>query len=71
MTHRRRSRDLHALVHDHLGHEHVVLVGGDFGGPIVQDMALRFGDFADRMVLFNSPLPYDKERMAGLRSPGR
>ena len=62
------SRDLHALVHDHLGHDHVVLVGGDFGGPIVQDMALRFGDFADRMVLFNSPLPYDKERMAGLRS---
>ncbi len=62
------SRDLHALVHDHLGHDHVVLVGGDFGGPIVQDIALRFGDFADRMVLFNSPLPYDKQRMAGLRS---
>src|SRR5689334_10713773 len=26
------SRDLHALVHDHLGHERVVLVAGDFGG---------------------------------------
>jgi len=62
------SRDLHALVHDHLGHDRVVLVGGDFGGPIVQDIALRFPGFADRMVLFNSPLPYDKERMAGLRS---
>jgi pimeloyl-ACP methyl ester carboxylesterase len=62
------SRDLHALVHDHLGHEHVVVVGGDFGGPIIQDLALRFGDFVDRMVLFNSPLPYDKERMAGMRT---
>ena len=62
------SRDLHALVHDHLGHDSVVLVGGDFGGPIIQDIALRFPAFADRMVLFNSPLPYDKERMAGLRS---
>ena len=62
------SRDLHALVHDHLGHDRVILVGGDFGGPIVQDLALRFDGFADRMVLFNSPLPYDKERMAGLRS---
>ena len=62
------SHDLHALVHDHLGHDRVVLVGGDFGGPIIQDMALRFGGFVDRMVLFNSPLPYDKERMAGLRT---
>ncbi len=60
------SRDLHALVHDHLGHDRVVLVGGDFGGPIIQDLALRFGDFVDRMVIFNSPLPYDKERMKGL-----
>jgi len=62
------SRDLHALVHDHLGHEHAVVVGGDFGGPIIQDMALRHDDFVDRMVLFNSPLPYDKARMAGLRT---
>src|SRR6266508_1975176 len=35
------SRDIHALVHDHLGHEHAVLVGGDLGGPVIQDMALR------------------------------
>ena len=62
------SRDLHALVHDHLGHERVVLVGGDFGGPIVQDLALRFPGFASRLVLFNSPLPYDRERMAGLET---
>jgi pimeloyl-ACP methyl ester carboxylesterase len=31
-------------------------------------MALRFPDLADRLVLFNSPLPYDKERMAGMRT---
>ena len=62
------SRDLHALVHDHLGHDHAVLVGGDFGGPIIQDMALRFGSFVDRMVIFNSPLPYDKARMAGMQT---
>ena len=62
------SRDLHALVHDHLGHDRVVAVGGDLGGPIIQDLALRFGSFVDRMVLFNSPLPYDKVRMAGLNT---
>jgi len=62
------SRDLHALVTEGLGHEHVVLCGGDLGGPIVQDLALRFPDLADRLVLFNSPLPFDKERMEGLHT---
>jgi pimeloyl-ACP methyl ester carboxylesterase len=59
------SRDLHALVHDHLGHDRVVLVGGDLGGPVIQDLALRFAGFATRMVLFNSPLPGDGRRAAG------
>jgi pimeloyl-ACP methyl ester carboxylesterase len=62
------ARDVHALVHDHLGHQHAVLVGGDLGGPVIQDLALRFTGFASRMVLFNSPLPYDKEHMSGLRT---
>jgi len=62
------SRDLHALARDHLGHERVVAVGGDLGGPVIQDLALRFPGFVERMVLFNSPLPFDKERMAGLRT---
>jgi pimeloyl-ACP methyl ester carboxylesterase len=62
------ARDVHALVHDHLGHERAVLVGGDLGGPVVQDLALRFPGFADRMVLFNSPLPYVKGAMDGLRT---
>ena len=38
------ARDLYALVHDHLGHERVVLVGGDLGGPVIQDLALRHPD---------------------------
>ena len=65
------SRDLHALVTEGLGHERVVLCAGDLGGPVVQDLALRFPDAVERMVLFNSPLPYDKERMAGMDSRGR
>ena len=60
------SRDLHALVHDHLGHERVTLVGGDLGGAVIQDVSLRFPGFVDRMVLFNSPLPYDPAAMSGM-----
>jgi pimeloyl-ACP methyl ester carboxylesterase len=60
--------DLRALVFDQLGHDRVVLLGGDLGGPIIQDLALRHPDWVDRMVLFNSPLPFDKERMVGLRT---
>ncbi len=66
------SHDLFALVHDHLGHESVVLLGGDLGGPVVQDLALRHPDWVDRMVLFNSPLPYLRESMSeivGTRAP--
>ncbi len=62
------SRDLHALVHDHLGHEHVVPVGGDLGGPVIQDLAARFPAFMTRMVLFNTVVPYDKDRMVGLQT---
>ena len=65
-------RDMHSLVHDHLGYDRVVVVGGDLGGPVVQEMALRHPDLVDRMVLFNSPLPFDRERMSsipGTRAP--
>ncbi len=65
------SRDLAALVGEHLGHERVVVAGGDLGGPVIQDLSLRFGGLAERMVLFNSPLPYDKGAMAGLRTSPR
>jgi pimeloyl-ACP methyl ester carboxylesterase len=60
------SRDLHALVTDGLGHDRVVLAGGDLGGPVIQDMALRFPELTDRMVLFNSPLPYLADEMRGI-----
>jgi pimeloyl-ACP methyl ester carboxylesterase len=60
--------DVYALVHDALGHQRVVLLGGDLGGPVIQDLALRHPDWVDRIVLFNSPLPYDRERMSGLRN---
>ena len=59
------SRDLRALL-DYLGHNQVVLAGGDLGGPVVQDLALRFPEVTARMVLWNSPLPFDKEAMGGL-----
>ncbi len=62
------SRDLYALVHDHLGHERVMVAGGDLGGPVIQDLSLRFTGFVDRMVLFNSPVPFDKEAMAGMNT---
>ena len=62
------SRDLYALVHDHLGHERVVVAGGDLGGPVIQDLSLRFPGFVERMVLFNSPVPFDRETMAGMNT---
>jgi len=62
------SRDLFALVHDHLGHERIVACGGDLGGPVIQDLSLRFPGFVERMVLFNAPVPFDRERMAGMRT---
>jgi pimeloyl-ACP methyl ester carboxylesterase len=51
------SRDLHALIHDVLGHERCSLVGGDVGGVVICDMANRFPGFVDRMIFFNSIPP--------------
>jgi pimeloyl-ACP methyl ester carboxylesterase len=61
------SLDLGELL-DSVDVERVVLVGGDFGGVIVQDLAARFPDRVDRLVLFNCPLPYLKGQMDGLRT---
>lgn len=58
--------DLHALLTDGLRLDRVVLCGGDLGGPVVQMLALEHPELAERLVLFNSPLPYDRERMAGM-----
>ena len=62
------AQDLYALIHDHLGHSRVVLLGGDLGGPVIQEIALRYPDWVDRMIIFNSPLPYNKEKMAGMNT---
>jgi len=59
------TRDLVALL-QHLGLDRVVLAAGDFGGAIIQDLAIRFPEDVDRMVIFNSPLPYVKGQMEGL-----
>jgi pimeloyl-ACP methyl ester carboxylesterase len=68
------ARDMYALVHDVLGHERCAGVGGDLGGGVVQDLALRFPGFVDRQVLFNSILPLlaDAYEAAGISaSPSR
>jgi pimeloyl-ACP methyl ester carboxylesterase len=51
------ARDMHALVRDVLDHEHCCAAGGDLGGGVIQDLALRFEGFVERQVLFNCVLP--------------
>jgi len=62
------SADLAALLTGHLGLDRVVAAGGDLGGPVIQDLSLRFPGLVERLVLFNSPLPYLEEAMAGMRT---
>ena len=70
---RRHSRDLHALVHDAARpRPGRAASAATSAARSIQDLALRPPSWVDRMVLFNSPLPYDKERMAGhAHAPGR
>ena len=51
------SQDTYTLVHDILGHERVGLVAGDVGGMVIVDIANRYPDFVDRMILFNTSPP--------------
>jgi pimeloyl-ACP methyl ester carboxylesterase len=60
------AEDILVLVRDHLGYDKVVLAGGDLGGPIIQHLALSQPEWVGRMVLFNSPLPYEKATMSHL-----
>jgi pimeloyl-ACP methyl ester carboxylesterase len=55
------ARDLHALVHDVLGHERCAAAGGDYGGVVIQDLGLRFEGFVARQCLFNTVLPLLRE----------
>jgi pimeloyl-ACP methyl ester carboxylesterase len=58
------SRDLHALVHDVLGHERCAVVAGDLGGAVAPDLALRFPGFVERICLFNTVTPFLPEAYA-------
>lgn len=51
------ARDLEALVRGVLGHSSCAAAGGDLGGGVIQDMALRFDGFVERQILFNTILP--------------
>ena len=51
------ARDMHALVSEVLGHERCVTAGGDLGGLVLYDLALRFDGFVERQVLFNTVPP--------------
>lgn len=62
------SRDLYALVRGELSHPRVIVAAGDLGGAVAQDLSLRFPGFVERLVVFNSPLPYLKGEMDGLRT---
>jgi pimeloyl-ACP methyl ester carboxylesterase len=62
------ARDLHALVHDVLGHQRVTVVGGDLGGAILQDLSARFPGWVDCQVIFNAPLPFLPDEHRGLRT---
>jgi pimeloyl-ACP methyl ester carboxylesterase len=56
------ARDLHALVHDVLGHERCSGAAGDLGGGALQDLGLRFEGFLERQCLFNTVLPLIPEQ---------
>ena len=51
------SKDVHALVHDVLGHERCAVVAGDVGGPVAVDLAQRFPGFVERLCSFNTVPP--------------
>ncbi len=49
--------DLHALVHEELGHATCFAAGGDAGGPIVYDLSLRYPGFVPKLCYFNTLTP--------------
>ena len=62
------AKDIEQLLFTHLDMDSVILIGGDLGGPVIQELALRVPLKIKKMVLFNSPLPMDKVRMEGMRT---
>lgn len=62
------AADIAGLIVDVLGITSANFVGGDLGGPVVQEIALRHPSLVKNLVLFNCPLPFDKEAMSHLRT---
>ena len=62
------ARDMHALVHEHLGHDRCAAAGGDVGAVVLQDLGLRFPGFVERQCLFNTvpPVLPDEYERAGI-----
>lgn len=62
------ARDLHALMTEVLGLERCDVAGGDLGGVVAIDLALRFAGLVDRLVLFNTvpPVLTEAYREAGI-----
>ena len=58
------SRDVHALVHDVLGHARCSVVAGDVGGAVALDLAHRFPGFVEQLCFFNSVPPFALEAYA-------
>jgi pimeloyl-ACP methyl ester carboxylesterase len=58
------SRDVHALVHDVLGHRRCAVAGGDIGGVVGVDLVHRFDDFVERLCFFNTVPPAALEQYA-------
>jgi len=48
------SMDLHALVHEELGHGTCFAAGGDAGGPVIYDLSLRYPGFVPKLCFFNT-----------------
>ncbi len=51
------SMDLHALMHEELGHAQCFAAGGDAGGPVIYDLSLRYPAFVPKLCFFNTVAP--------------
>jgi pimeloyl-ACP methyl ester carboxylesterase len=63
------SLDLHALVYGVLGHERCAVVGGDLGGVVLHDLALRFPGFVTHVCVFNTLVILREELFAAAGIP--
>lgn len=67
------SRDVHALVHDHLGHGSCVVAAGDVGGVVAVDLIHRNPGFVSGFCVFNTvpPLGVDYSGIGSNGGPGQ